>query len=92
MLTTRASCRGRSRGFERMMVVFVEISGAFDLTISARKVQTVCMSVPRTPAMQIVFNATGQQFRQTASSTYLVGVLTETSKLWDEIDRRIRSG
>ncbi|CAM9498388.1 unnamed protein product, partial [Ascophyllum nodosum] len=40
----------------------------------------------------IVFNATGQQHRQTTSFTYLGGTVTEMPNLSDEIDRRIRAG
>ena len=43
-------------------------------------------------ATKIVFNATGQQYRQTTSLTYLGGTVTETPYLSDEIDRRIRAG
>ena len=39
-----------------------------------------------------VFNATGQQYRQTTSFTYLGGTVTETLNLSDEIDRWIRAG
>ena len=50
------------------------------------------MPIPRAPATKIVFNATGQQYRQTTSFTYLGGTATETPNLSDEIDRRIRAG
>ena len=50
------------------------------------------MPIPRAPAMKIVFNATGQQYCQTTSFTYLGGKLTEMPNLSDEIDRRIRAG
>ena len=76
----------------RMMAVFVEVFGAFGLTISKIKTETMCMLIPRAPATKIVFNATGQQYRQTTSSTYLGGTVTEMPNLSDEIDRRIRAG
>ena len=50
------------------------------------------MPIPRAPATKIVFNATGQQYRQTTSFTYLGGTVTEMPNLSDEIDRRIRAG
>ncbi|CAN0053269.1 unnamed protein product, partial [Ascophyllum nodosum] len=53
---------------------FVEVFGAFGLTISESKTETMCMPIPRAP---IVFNATGQQYRQTTSFTYLGGTVTE---------------
>ena len=80
------------RGLGRMMAVFVEIFGAFGLTISESKTETMRMPIPRVPATKIVFNATGQQYRQTTSFTYLGGPVTEMPNLSDEIDRRIRAG
>ena len=74
------------------MAVSVEVFGTFGLTISASKTVTMCMPIPRAPATQIVFNATGQQYRQTSSFTYLGGAVTKTPNLSDEIDRRIHAG
>ena len=81
-----------TRGLGRMMAVFVEVFVAFGLTISESKTETMCMPIPRAPATKIVFNATGQQYRQTTSFTYLGGTVTEMPNLSDEIDRRIRAG
>ena len=50
------------------------------------------MPIPRASATKIVFNATGQQYRQTTSFTYLGGIVTESPNLSDEIDRRIHAG
>ena len=80
------------RGLARMMAVFVEVFDTFGLTISESKTETMCMPIPRAPATKIVFNATGQQYRQTTSLTYLGGTVNKTSNLSDEIDRRIRAG
>ena len=80
------------RGLGRMMAVFVEVFGTFGLTISESKTETMCMPIPRAPATKIVFNATGQQYRQTTSFTYLGGTVSETPNLSDEIDQRIRAG
>ena len=79
-------------GLGRMMAAFVEVFGIFGLTISESKTETMCMPIPHAPATQIVFNATGQQYRQTTSFTYLGGTVTETPNLSDEIYRRIRAG
>ena len=46
----------------------------------------------RAPATKIVLNATGQEYRQTTSFTYLGCTVTATPNLSDEIDRRIRAG
>ena len=75
-----------------MMAVFVEVLGAFGLTISESKTETMCMPIPRAPATKIVFNATGQRYRQTTSFTYLGSTVTEMPNLSDKIDRRIRAG
>ena len=80
------------RGLGRMMTVFVEVFGTFSLTISDNKPETMRMPIPRAAATKIVFNATGQQYRQTTSFGYLGGTVTETPNLSDEIDRRIRAG
>ena len=75
-----------------MGAVFVEVFGAFGMTISGSKTETRCMPIPRAPATQIAFEATGKQHRQTISFIYLGGAVTETPNLSDEIDRRIRAG
>ena len=80
------------RGLGRMMAVFVEVFGTFGLTISETKTETMCIPIPRAPATKIVLNATGQQYRQTTSFTYLGSTVTETPNLSDKIDRRIRAG
>ena len=80
------------RGLGRMMAVFVEIFGTFNLTISESKPETMRMPIPRAPATKIALNATGQQYRQTTSFTYHGGTVTEAPNLSDEIDWRIRTG
>ena len=80
------------RGLEQMMAVFVKVFGAFGLTISEGKTETMYMLIPRASATQIVFNATGQNYRQTTSFTYLEGTVIKTPNLSDEIDRWIRTG
>ena len=81
-----------TRGLGRMMAVFVEVFGAFGLIISESKTEHMCMPIPHAPATKIVFSATGQQYRQTTSFTYLGGTVTEVPNLSDEIDRRVRAG
>ena len=76
------------RRLGRMIAVSAKVFGTFGLTIS----ESMCVLIPRAPATKIVFNATGQQYRQTTSFTYLGGTVTETPNLSDEIDRRIRAG
>ena len=52
---------GSPRGLGWMMAVFIEVFGAFGLTISESKTETMCVPIPRAPATKIVFDATGQQ-------------------------------
>ena len=80
------------RGLARMVAFFAEVFGTFGLTISESMTETMCMPIQRAPATEIVLNATGQQYRQITSFTYLGGTLTETPNLSDEIDRWIRAG
>ena len=80
------------RGPGRMMAVFVKVFGTFGLTIPESTTETMRMPIPRAPATKTVFNATGQQYRQTTSLTYMGGTVTETLNLSDEIDRRNRAG
>ena len=80
------------RGLERMTAVFVEVfGGAFSLIISEVKTETICMPIPRVPATQIVFNATGQHSRQVASFTYLGGAVSEIPNLSAEVDGGFRA-
>ena len=74
------------------MMAFVGVFGTFGLTISESKTETIYMPIPRAAATRIVFNVTGQRYRQTTSFAYFGGTLTETPNLLDEIDRRIRAG
>ena len=69
------------------MAVFVEVFGAFGLAISESKTEAMCLSIPHAPATQIVFDTTGQRYRQTTFFTCLSGTVTETPNLSDEIDR-----
>ena len=63
------------------MAVFVEIFGAFGMTVFESRTETMCMPIPRAPATEIDFNAKGQQYRQTTSFAYFGGAVTETLKL-----------
>ena len=56
------------RGLRRIMAIFVEIFGVFGLTLSERKTETMRMPIPLAHARKLVFNAAGQQCRQTTPS------------------------
>ena len=67
-IVSRSPC-----GLGRTMAVYVEVFSAFGLTISESKTEIMCMPIPRTSAPKIVFNATGQQYRQTTFLLRLFG-------------------
>ena len=80
------------RGLELMMAVIVKVCGAFGLTVSEKKTETMQMPIPHGLVTPITINAAGQHYRQTASFIYLGGAVNETPNLSAEIDRRIRAG
>ena len=79
------------RGLEQM-AVFVEVFGAFGLTISESKTETTCMSIPRAPATQIVFNATDHQYNQTTSPIWGFPALTPHTCRSRLTGRSVRGG
>ena len=71
-----------------MIVVFVEVFGAFGQIISETiKAETRCFRIPRASASQIILNATGK----TTPFTYLGGAIIETLNLSVKTDWRIRA-
>ena len=80
------------RGLELMMTVIVKVCGAFGLTVSETKTETMQMPIPHGLVTPIIINVAGQHYGQTASFIYLGGAVTETPNLSTEIDRRIRAG
>ena len=74
-----------------MMEVIVEVYRAFALTVSAKKIETVCMPPPRPPRTMVQVEAAGQTYRQVQSFTYLRGAVTEISDMSVEIARRTRA-
>ena len=80
------------QGLERMMATLVDVLGAFGLTVSEEKPETMSLSIPHAPAKPIAFTTMGQQYRQTTSFVYLRVAITESSRLSVEIDCWIRAG
>ena len=75
-----------------MMKVIVEVCGAFALTVSAKKTETMmCMPPPRTPRTMVQVEAVGQTYKQVQSFTYLGGAVTEVSDMSVEIAKRTRA-
>ena len=75
-----------------MMTTLADVLGAFSLTVFEKKTETMSLPIPHTPVTPIAFTTTRQQFRQTTSFVYLKGMITESSRLSAEIDRRTRAG
>ena len=48
------------KGLERMMATLVDVFGAFGLTVSERKTETMSLPTSHAPATPIAFNETGQ--------------------------------
>ena len=79
------------QGLAKMMKVIVEVCGAFALTVSAKKTETICMPPPRTPRKMVQIEAAGQTYRQVQSFTYLRGAVTDVPNMSVEIARRTRA-
>ena len=79
------------QGLAKMMEVIIEVCRAFALTVSAKKIETMCMPPPRTPRTMVRVEAAGQICKQVQSFTYLRGAVTETPDMSVEIARRTRT-
>ena len=93
MLYTDDACMvSRSpQGLAKMMEVIVEVCRAFALTVSAKKIETMCMHPSRTPQTMVRVEADGQIYKQVQSFTYLEGAMTETPDMSVEIARWTRA-
>ena len=73
-----------------MMEVIVDVCRAFALTVSAKKTETICIPLSRTPRTMVRVGAAGQIYKQVQSFTYPAGAVTETLVMSVEIARRTR--
>ncbi|CAM9955242.1 unnamed protein product [Sphacelaria rigidula] len=88
-------------GLARMMSVIVLVFGAFGLTVSEKKTETLLMRVPAKrpekgeppapPPPPLVIEAAGQTHAQTTQFRYLGGLVTEDGELTQEINNRSRA-
>ena len=51
------------RGLELMMTVIIKVCGAFGMTVSEKKTETMQMPIPHGPVTPITINAAGQHYR-----------------------------
>ena len=87
-------------GLARMMTVIVEVYGAFGLTVSEKKTETLLMRTPEKaqqpgetptpplPALEIA--AAGQKYHQVHQFVYLGGLITEDADITPDINRRTK--
>ena len=90
-----------SRSQERltgMMTIIVEVFGAFGLTVSEKKTETLSMRAPEkqskkegSPPPPLIIEAAGQKYAQTAQFRYLGGLVNEDGELTQEINHRSRA-
>ena len=85
-------------GLARMMTVIVEVFGAFGLTVSEKKTETLLVLAPEKgqqpgetplpplPALEIA--AAGQKYNQVHQFVYLGSLITEDADLTRDINRR----
>ena len=84
----------------KMITVIVEVFGAFGLTVSEKKMETLLMRAPEKaqqpgetptpplPALQIA--AAGQKYHQVHQFVYLGGLITEDADITRDINRRTK--
>ena len=85
-------------GLTRMMTTIVNVFGAFGLTVSEKKTETLFMRAPEkqqkkggSPPPPLVIEAAGQKYAQTAQFRYLDGLVNEDGELTQEINHRSRA-
>ena len=99
LYTDDAGVVSRSQeGLTRMMTTIVEVFGAFGLTVSENKTETLLMRTPEeqpkkggSPPPPLDIQAAGQKYAQTAQFRYLGGLVKEDGELTEEINHRSRA-
>ena len=95
-----ASVESRSQeGLTGMMtIIIVEVFGAFGLTVSEKKTETLLVRAPEkqakkggSPPPPLVIEAAGQKYAQTAQFRYLGGLVNEDGELTQEMNHRSRA-
>ena len=85
-------------GLTRMMTIIVEVFGAFGLTVSEKKTETLLMWAPEkqpkkegSPPLPLVIEAAGKKYAHTAQFRYLGGLVNEDGELAQGISHRSRA-
>ena len=91
---------GSPAGLARMMTIIVEVFGAFGLTVSEEKTETLLMRAPEKaqqpgeaptpplPALEIA--VAGQKYHQAHQFVYLGGLINEDADITRDINRRTK--
>ena len=66
------------QGLAKIMEAIVKVCGAFALTVSEQKTETMCIPPPRTPRTMVRVEAAERICKQVQSLTYLGDAVTET--------------
>ena len=74
-----------------MLELIVEVCRAFDITVSAKETETMCIPPPRKPRTIVRVQVAGQIYKQVQSFTYLGGAVTETPDMSVELARWTRA-
>ena len=88
-------------GLARMMMVIVEVFGAFGLTVSEKKTETLLMrasekakqqgEAPASPLRALEIAAAGQKYHQVHQFVYLGGLITEDADITRDNNRRTKT-
>ena len=87
-------------GLARMMTVIVEVFGAFGLTVSEKKTETLLMRAPEkaqhrgetttTSLLALEIAAAGQKYQKVHQFVYLGGLITEDADITGDINRHTK--
>ena len=73
------------------MTAILEKCGAFGLTVSEKKTETMILCLPGEPAQQLIIQAAGQRYAQKEILTYLGGTISEDADISAELKSCARS-
>ena len=87
-------------GLARMMTVIVEVFGAFGVTVSEKKTETLLMrasekaqqpgETPTPPLLALEVSTAGQKYNQVHQFVYLGGLITEDADITRDINRHTK--
>ena len=85
-------------GLTRMVTLILDVFGAFGLTVSEKKTETLLMRAPKkkskkgaSPPLPLAIEEAGKKYAQTTQFQYLGGFVNEYGELTQEINHCIRA-